>query len=126
MHIFTADLSPKLQTWSTSTAMYLTSPLDYLTDHFKFGMSNTEHLFSRPSKFVFSTAFIISADGNLKIIVKPKTLESSWTPFFISLPTFKQTGTPVMRKYPESSQFAYAASTLISHLGYSDSLLTCL
>lgn len=106
------------------TALYLTSPLGFLTDHFKFNMSNTEHLIF--SKFALSTAFVISADGNLKIIVKAKTLESSWTPFFISLPTFNQMGTAVLRKYPESSQFTYTASTLISsHLGYSNLPLVC-
>lgn len=105
------------------TAMYLKSPLGFLTDHFKFNMSNTEHLIL---KFALSTAFIISADGNLKIIVEAKTLESSWTPFFISLPTFNQMGTVVLRKYPESSQFTYTASTSISsHLGYSNLPLVC-
>lgn len=109
-------------------AVYLTSPHGYLTDHFKFSVSKTEHLISSPSKPSLATAFTISADDSLKIPIKSKVLETSWTPFFLSLTTFSQTGNLILRKYLESNLSTSTAFTLIwtiliSHLGYSHSLL---
>lgn len=67
------------------TTVYLTSPLGYLIDHFKFNMSKTEHLLSSSSKSALAIAFTISADGNLKFRLSQKTWNPHWllylTPF---------------------------------------------
>lgn len=63
-------------------AVYLTSPHGYLTDHFKFSVSKTEHLISSPSKPSLATAFTISADDSLKFQLSQK----SWKPH--GLPSF--------------------------------------